>query len=405
MLTAEQSIIDYRDGEAFPDRLSRRKHSAYVRYAELMIAEYRNGNGRTRRDLHRSVEAVLSTEPDCPARRVHAFCKLLDDAGDFDTDSRGAAAELRLRVFAGAAALHPLVREKSGLFGHLESEVKSGIAVELGRPWEEIEGSLYSDAPAFQKIRRFRFEGEAEDLLARYNVAQVQACLYGAENMVIAARRDIKRIIRLLKLAGLMFEICRQKIGGYRVSISGPASMLKETRRYGVRFAKMIPSLLACEDWDMQAILKTPWLTRAVFKLRSDEGIGGRLVPPEPFDSEVEEKFAEKFGEKRDGWSLYREDVVLHEGQITFVPDFVFRHDDGTEVLFEIVGFWTPEYLEKKRATLRRFKNSNIVLAVPEATMVRGRPLPENVVAFKTALKIEPVLGVLEIVHRRMAGA
>jgi len=28
-----------------------------------------------------------------------------------------------------------------------------------------------------------------------------------------------------------------------------------------------------------------------------------------------------------------------------FVPDFTFRHEDGTQACLEIVGFWTPEYL------------------------------------------------------------
>ena len=36
----------------------------------------------------------------------------------------------------------------------------------------------------------------------------------------------------------------------------------------------------------------------------------------------------------------------LHRGQKVFVPDFVFRHSDGRTVLIEIVGFWTPEYLQ-----------------------------------------------------------
>ena len=57
--------------------------------------------------------------------------------------------------------------------------------------------------------------------------------------------------------------------------------------------------------------------------------------------------------EARDGWTLVREGEVLHEGQKVFVPDFVFRHDDGRVVLMEIIGFWTPEYLEAKAATLR----------------------------------------------------
>ncbi len=52
----------------------------------------------------------------------------------------------------------------------------------------------------------------------------------------------------------------------------------------------------------------------------------------------------------------------MAEGQTAFVPDFVFRHEGGREVLFEIVGFWTPRYLERKRETLARREEAQELL-------------------------------------------
>jgi len=52
---------------------------------------------------------------------------------------------------------------------------------------------------------------------------------------------------------------------------------------------------------------------------------------------------------KHNGWQLIREGEILYHHQKTFVPDFTFRHEDGTEVLLEIVGFRTPEYPAHKR--------------------------------------------------------
>ena len=95
---------------------------------------------------------------------------------------------------------------------------------------------------------------------------------------------------------------------------------------------------------------------------------------------------------------LLREARVLHEGQTTFVPDFVFQHSSGVEVLFEIVGFWTPEYLAAKRETLARFRSTRILLAVPErherslAMIRRGQA---GLVVCKTRIKLEPVLEAL----------
>jgi predicted nuclease of restriction endonuclease-like RecB superfamily len=61
-------------------------------------------------------------------------------------------------------------------------------------------------------------------------------------------------------------------------------------------------------------------------------------------------------------------------------------------VLLEIVGFWTPEYLEAKLATLRTFAQTPILLAVAER-LRRALPTVSNdVVPYKSTLKIKDVL-------------
>src|SRR5579871_2937494 len=112
MLAREQAIAEYdfARGVIVPDRLTVKLHSRYLEYANRMLEIYRRGTGRTRRDLHRAVAEAFSAEDDCPQRRIDAFCKLLDDAGEFERDRRGQAASLRLAVFRMAASRHPLVR-------------------------------------------------------------------------------------------------------------------------------------------------------------------------------------------------------------------------------------------------------------------------------------------------------
>jgi predicted nuclease of restriction endonuclease-like RecB superfamily len=185
-------------------------------------------------------------------------------------------------------------------------------------------------------------------------------------------------------------------VARYLIELSGPASVLRETRRYGINFARFLPALLACRGWTMRATLRTPWGGTALLALTSRDGLQSTMPPPEEFDSSVEAGFAAKFGPERDGWRLHREAQVLVEGQSAFVPDFAFRHADGTEVLLEIVGFWTPEYLAKKRETLRRFRGRRIYLAVAERCLPEGAAVSEDVVVYKSALKPEPVLALLE---------
>ncbi len=201
MLRGEQSIVTFTSGQAYPDRLTRQKHAHYVEYANRAIAIYQSGTGRTRRELHRAVNAIFAREPDCDRRRIAALCKLLDEAADYAGDSRGAAAELRLRVFGIAARFHPLVEAADRIFERPESEVKRLIAAELGRPWHEIETSLYVDVMDFQPLRCFSGYPDGAALLSRYNVAQLQACLYKAQAVTIMARSDFQSIVRNAKLA------------------------------------------------------------------------------------------------------------------------------------------------------------------------------------------------------------
>jgi hypothetical protein len=179
--------------------------------------------------------------------------------------------------------------------------------------------------------------------------------------------------------------------------------VLSETRRYGVNLARFVPALLACKGWKMEAKLQTPWGGKAKLALSDEDGLKSHLPPPEEFDSSVEEGFARKWGDgPRDGWTLHREAAIVHHYQTAFVPDFVFRHEDGTEVLFEIVGFWTPEYLDHKREVVREFrKKHRILLAVREQSLRDGASIPEEVIVYKAALTLGPVLQALARVREQ----
>ena len=400
MLTKELAIADYdfQAGRVLPDRLTRQQHAQYLDYAERMLHVYRNGIGRTRRELRRAVWQILADEDDCPARRIDAFCKLLDDAGRYQRDTRGRAAALRREVFHMAAVKHPLVRKADRLFETEETRVKAEIATRLGRPWAEIDRELFADVMEFHRLARFEGYADGPALLARYNVAQVQAALFGAVSMTVWASDDFKTILRYAKLARLMHAIVRQGEGRYRLHFDGPASVLRETRRYGAAMARFLPALIACASWRLHAVIHTRrrgWTMG--LDLSSNDGLNSHLPAPEMFDSHVEESFAEKWGEeKRDGWRLVREGEILHQGQKVFVPDFVFRHDDGRQVRMEIVGFWTPEYLEAKVRTLRAFQHERILLAVAEPATKRIAELPAEAIPYKSALLIKDVLGGLE---------
>lgn len=397
MLTKELAIAECERGMLIPDRLTTVRHARYPRYAEQMLLVYRTGLGRTRQELHRDIHALFAAEIDCPPRRIDAFCKLLDDASTFDQDAAGQAAALRRQLFRRAAAAHPLVCEKDRLFDESEAGVKARIASELGRTWDEIDRDLFADILDFHRLRSFDGYADGRALLSRYNVAQVQVALFDAVSLTVRATADLKTILRYAKLARLMHTIRRLGNGEYEFRFDGPASVLRETRRYGVAMARFLPALLACRGWKLHAQLQPRRGWKLALRLSPEDGLTSHLPAPEEFDSDVEAAFAARWGtEPRAGWTLERETELLHDGQKVFFPDFTFRHADGRQMLLEIVGYWTPDYLAAKLATLQHFaahpQAPSIVLAVCDSPHHAGFPVPADSLRFKTRLKLNDVL-------------
>ena len=402
MLTKDLSIVryDFANQVVLPDRLTTGSHGHYLALAERMLAIYREGARTTRRDLHRRIQGLFDEEAECPQRRIDAFCKLLDDEAEYATASRRNAPALRRRVFRLAAEYHPLVTRADRLFEHCVGDVQEKISRELARPWSEIEAELYSDILEFHRLERFRGPADGRGLLSRYNVAQVQAALYSAVSLDLRITRDFQRSLRGIRLSGLMHTIERTAPGVYQIRLDGPASVLRETRRYGVSMARFLPVLIACRGWRMCAEVETRFRRKLRLELSEADRLQSHLGPEGEFDSGLETEFAGSWGHlPRDGWTLHREGEFLHSGQKTFVPDFLFRHADSRVVYLEIVGFWTPEYIQSRQATHAVFANVPILLAIPEHRRHQfascGDPL--RVILYKKSL---PVTSVVEALSR-----
>lgn len=76
------------------------------------------------------------------------------------------------------------------------------------------------------------------------------------------------------------------------------------------------------------------------------------------YDSTLEQAFGSL---SLGSWKIKREPTILKAGKYAFVPDFSLQRD-SMKVYLEIVGYWTPEYLEKKVEKLREVKEPLILL-------------------------------------------
>jgi uncharacterized protein len=352
------------------------------------LAVYRERLGQTRGQVRNAARRALEgLRPD----RVEPVVKLLDDAATYERPP-ARYADRRVEVFEAAAADHPLLDPADTL-----ARMAAAFAPPPATAAESVE-LLYGDYPEFHRLVAFPADYAAHALRDDYDLAQAQALLYAATEVTVEAGRDFKHILRYARLARLLHRIERAGPECYRFLFDGPSSVLRRTRAYGVDFARFLAALVRLPDWRLEAQveLRKGWRP-LTFTLDAADGLGAGAAPPPEFDSTLEAAIAKKFGRTRAGWRLVREGAVLSlGGGRVLVPDFVFRHQDGTEVALEIVGYWTPEYLADKLRRLAATRDVNLVVAVPRPLAIRAARLPATVLPFKRRLLLRDLLPRLE---------
>ena len=102
------------------------------------------------------------------------------------------------------------------MFPYEEKDVKTEIARRLGKSWPDIERRLFGDVAEFHRLAQFDGYRDAESLLARYNVAQVQVALYGAISLTVwaterARSRALRRSRRLTPAFSMSSEVSNQR--------------------------------------------------------------------------------------------------------------------------------------------------------------------------------------------------
>ena len=90
-------------------------------------------------------------------------------------------------------------------------------------------------------------------------------------------------------------------------------------------------------------------------------------------------------------WELVREDDVFDLGAEVMISDFAIEQPDGRRAILEIVGFWTPEYLDAKLEKIRGVEADNFVLAVSERLNCASEEFgsaADRVLRFKTGIHV-----------------
>ncbi|MDZ7967690.1 MAG: DUF790 family protein [Nostoc sp. DedSLP03] len=371
-----------------------------------LINYFQSAVGKTQGVLERQLTDFEGDSTDYRVKRGLAYI-LKSSFCTFEVVSPLEPQMLRERVFSLAA--------KSVSSRESTQVTLSKIADELTQEFErevlleQVRNGLYADLSE-NKILTVFDAPTAPDLLNRYNLSQVQGVFYKASQLVLNAHRNVpgeyKLLFRYLKLFQLMAYIEGDADHGFTITIDGPTSLFNPSTRYGLAIAKLIPALLHVTKWSLSSILQTrdaytnTWKTGR-FTLNSECGLVSHYPPGKPYDSMLEASFADKWDALKSGWALEREvDLIPIPGSV-MIPDFRLVHPDGRTFLLEIVGYWRPEYLQKKFSQVRRAGRDDLILAISERLNlekagVKLNDVPARIVWFKDKLLPKAVLAVMD---------
>ncbi|MEO0884706.1 MAG: DUF790 family protein, partial [Cyanobacteria bacterium J06648_10] len=377
-----------------------------LKTAQQLIDLFQNALGKRQGELNHQLQIAEGEDTDYRVKRGLAHI-LRNSFSTFEIVSPLEPVELRDRVFTLAAttAGSPTATEQ-----HLVT-LAAQLTQEKDEPVEpiHIRQGLYADLKENRIFINFDAPSP-EALIHRYNLSQVQGIFYKASHMTINLYRndpgEYKLMFKYLKLFRLMTYVEGEADQGFTITIDGPASLFKPSTRYGVDIAKLIPAILHVTRWQLSATLqwKNPYTKVAqdkTFSLAADCDLVSHYPPGKPYDSMLEQAFAEKWSKTKTQWRLEREvDLIPIPGSV-MIPDFRLVHPDGRVFLLEIVGYWRPEYLRKKFYQVRQAECKTLILAVSqrlnlEKAGVDITATPTKVVWFKDKLQPKAVLEALE---------
>ena len=419
------------------------EESQYRETARELIQLFEDHLGESKGDLDDAIDQLTIADTDY--KIVQGLAKLIRDECEFDTVAATEPREIRRRLFERANEQYPIVRQPTLGADTRKLDVYSAVADEMGLTLEESYRGMYADLEANKRLVTLgtrtadaysmgddnesettttRLTGTTDEqyehtqltvdwLLNRYNLALAQAVLYDATELRIRVWDHFGTVFSYVKLFGLMHRIYPIDASGERVAstdaaegyeaiLDGPASLFRQSRKYGIRMANFLPALPHCDRWELGAeILADETTTEETRRLTLDDTTGLKTYYSggNRFDSDVERTLATKWERSTTEWELIREDDVLDLGAEVMIPDFAVEHPDGRRAIFEIVGFWTPEYLTEKLEKIRNANVENLVIAVSEHLDCASEDFgadAERVLWFKTGIHVYDVVDLVE---------
>ncbi len=371
--------------------------------AARLIGVYRDHVGEPRATLDEAVTS-LERESDAHFKLVRGFAALLDREADFEVRAAVPPDRARRAAFEEAAALG--VVTKSG-----RERALAAAADRLHVSTDALETALYADREPNEVLASFDPRWDPDGLLEQYNLSLAQTALFDAVEVRVRSA-DPKRLVNAVKRLGLLYEI-HETGDGREVVVTGPDALFGRSRRYGTNFARLLRVVATAPEWELTATIDDRGTERELTLATGDVTVPDVDPVTEPaFDSDVEADFAARFRSLDLDWDLVREPEPLAVGTRVMIPDFAFDYRppgagetgpaDEFRVFFEIMGFWTPDYVAKKLAQLDGVEDVELLVAVDESLGV-GEEIEardHRAIPYRGTVRVKDVVDVLREYER-----
>jgi len=360
--------------------------------AARVLGTFESHVGERRGDLD---DALADLEADAAARNgdfklVRGLAALVERECEFET--RAAVPPRRVRRAAFEAA------EAVGVASEAERETAVERAADaLGIDAAAVAETLYADRDVNRVLVDADVRWDPDSLLEQYDLSLAQTALFDATEVRVRSN-DPKRLVSAVKRLRLMYEVERTPEGRELV-VTGPDALFSRTRRYGTAFAMLLRTAAESAEWSLEATIDDRGRERTMRLSDGDVTVPDVEPVAEPdFDSGVEADFAGRFRGLDLDWALVREPEPLETGASVMIPDFAFDYDHADfRLFFEVMGFWTPEYVEKKLGQLADVEDVDLLVAVDESLGV-GEDVAardHRVVTYSGAVRVKDVVDVL----------
>ena len=321
---------------------------------------------------------------------VRGLAALVERECTFETRATVPPPRVRRAAFEAAEAI--------GVVDEADRErALSRAADGLGVDPAVVDDDLYADRDVNRVLVDADVRWDPDALIEQYNLSLAQTALFDATEVRVRSV-DPKRLVSSVKRLRLMYELRRTDVGRELV-VTGPDALFRRTRRYGTAFARLLRTLAGTAEWRLEATIDDRGTERTMTLSEADVTVPGVDPVAEPdFDSGVEADFAGRFRALDLDWSLVREPAPLETGSRVMIPDFAFEYDHADFRLdFEVMGFWTPDYVETKLDQLACVEDVDLLVAV-DGSLGVGEELADldhRVLTYTGTVPVKDVVDVL----------